>query len=970
MRLDSEGVHDPGRGQREGSAPHSGAVGARGRSVHLVGGEGGAADFAGLEEVARRDDALGLAGRTVDAALPTEHRLGGGARVLFVLHLDVVIVGVGEAYGGREGCSRQVVVRLPPINDEAVVHPQLDALRLGGARNTATRVESVRLTEGGAHQPRPTRGPVGCGPGHARGERGCDGEVDRLVRLYGAHAVGGGGRDVAAKLVGNVAGSVRVVGGLQASGHGEGRPHVVGGAARGIVRHHVGAVAPVRDRGRLVPAAHRGTPIVVRLPALARDTRAAALDDALSGRGPRGDAVKLADARHKVVARVGTAQVVVLVAGLDREDTRDARRGQGERVAGGGRGGGAGHVGKHCEGERAAKHTPVVGLGAPNNHVVAARAGRRVPQHEARVVEVGGRRHLVARVCARPNVAYCVHEPGNVGRGDSILHNGRGLQRHRVAEAELDACLDDRGVGLPVVVPVLDSDGHRGEHAGSGEGEAHASGYRLREVAAGRLGDHTKGALVDAAGAKDDANVVGARLSGRVDDAVGTRLRRRQVLHEPRGTVDTREANLEVVAAGAPQVSVEVLCGDGELGLEARGGELQAVPRTRLVCHSNRLSRTRASRLDVDRVGGAHQIVSPVQVGRAHVAERLPTRRPLQLLAGRARPRCAPRDAVLHLGVVVVGRAQLNRPRRIRGTQRGPLVHNQAVVNPHLYAVVARRCCPTVPLELIRAVHRRRHKPRVANRELSDRRDRVVIVAGRDRGKLHLLQIGGALGILDGDGEVLVVIVGRRDAAAHEQGSVEGAVAALVRRVLDAVGRVGVVDHDPVHSTALGTHLDGPGGIDAHAEDVATLAPLIVIHVVCLDGELGARASRGYGEARAGSGGARPVGDIRHDDEGKGRLLGLRLIVELRRGHNLLGGRLRGPRELCKGRAGDLLVLHLDVVEDIGLERNRRRRLIAVRVPPVNQRHAVDPQPRAVVRRRVKRVGLSVLGLDLAHPPD
>mmetsp|Transcript_24299 Transcript_24299/g.56158 ORF Transcript_24299/g.56158 Transcript_24299/m.56158 type:complete len:287 (+) Transcript_24299:6339-7199(+) len=146
MRLDSEGVHDPGRGQREGSAPHSGAVGARGRSVHLVGGEGGAADFAGLEEVARRDDALGLAGRTVDAALPTEHRLGGGARVLFVLHLDVVIVGVGEAYGGREGCSRQVVVRLPPINDEAVVHPQLDPLvRLGNASLKREHVGRLRV---------------------------------------------------------------------------------------------------------------------------------------------------------------------------------------------------------------------------------------------------------------------------------------------------------------------------------------------------------------------------------------------------------------------------------------------------------------------------------------------------------------------------------------------------------------------------------------------------------------------------------------------------------------------------------------------------------------------------------------------------------------------------------------------------------------------------------------------------------
>ena len=580
-------------------------------------------------------------------------RRGAGCeRLGFEEHLIVPVADEINVTGSGAAGNRK---RFPLRNDEAVVDPELDPLLLVGARDITSCVERVGLTEGGAHQARPARSPVSRGTRHPRGERRRNREVDGLVRLHGADAVGAGCCRVAAKLVCNEVGGVGVVGRLEAAGYGERGPHVVCGAARGIVGHDVGAVAAVRDRRSLVPSANCGAPIVVGLPALACHPRPPALDNSIGSGGARGRAVELAYPGHKVVTRVGAPQVVVLVAGLDGKDARDTGCGQGESVAGGRRRGGAGHVGEHGEGEGAAKHAAVIGLCAPNHHVVAARASRRVPQHEPRVVEVGGRRDLVPSIGARPNVADRVDKAGNVGGRGCVLHDGRGLERHGVIEAKLDPGLHDGGIRLPVAVPVLDRDGHRREHARRGEREADPGGNRLGQVTARGLGDHAKGALVDSARAKDDTNVVGTRLGGSVHDAVGAWLRGGEVLHEARGAVHSRQAHLEVVTAGAPEVAIEILGRDGELCLQARRGQLKTVPRARLVGHRNRLGCARARRLDIDRVGGAHDIVAPVQVRGAHVAEALAARRPLQLLAGGARPCGAPRGAVLHLGVVVVG---------------------------------------------------------------------------------------------------------------------------------------------------------------------------------------------------------------------------------------------------------------------------------------------------------------------------
>mmetsp|Transcript_34887 Transcript_34887/g.82191 ORF Transcript_34887/g.82191 Transcript_34887/m.82191 type:complete len:434 (+) Transcript_34887:9891-11192(+) len=127
MRLDGEAVHHSSSGQRERDSTHSGGSGTGLRRLHFVGREGRAADFAGQEQVAGRDEHLALARASRDAALPAQNRLRSRTSELLVLHLQVIVKRTPQRDGGRESRGRQVVVRLPPINDEAVVNPQLDA---------------------------------------------------------------------------------------------------------------------------------------------------------------------------------------------------------------------------------------------------------------------------------------------------------------------------------------------------------------------------------------------------------------------------------------------------------------------------------------------------------------------------------------------------------------------------------------------------------------------------------------------------------------------------------------------------------------------------------------------------------------------------------------------------------------------------------------------------------------------------
>ena len=128
VRLDRKAVHHARGRERERDPAHRRARRARWRRLHLVRREGRPAHLLGLEEVGRRDHLLALARAARDAALPAQHGLGRGARVLLVLHLDVVVVRAAQADRGRKRRRRQVVVRLPAVDDEAVVDPQLDAL--------------------------------------------------------------------------------------------------------------------------------------------------------------------------------------------------------------------------------------------------------------------------------------------------------------------------------------------------------------------------------------------------------------------------------------------------------------------------------------------------------------------------------------------------------------------------------------------------------------------------------------------------------------------------------------------------------------------------------------------------------------------------------------------------------------------------------------------------------------------------
>mmetsp|Transcript_47448 Transcript_47448/g.112945 ORF Transcript_47448/g.112945 Transcript_47448/m.112945 type:complete len:254 (+) Transcript_47448:7839-8600(+) len=135
MRLDREGVHRPRGRQRERDPAHGRAGRARRGGLDLVGREGGAGDLPGLEEVRGGDQHFVGARRPRDAAVPAELRLGGGASELLILHLEVIVVRGAQPDRRRERRGREVVVRLPAVDDERVVDPELDALvRLSDAR--------------------------------------------------------------------------------------------------------------------------------------------------------------------------------------------------------------------------------------------------------------------------------------------------------------------------------------------------------------------------------------------------------------------------------------------------------------------------------------------------------------------------------------------------------------------------------------------------------------------------------------------------------------------------------------------------------------------------------------------------------------------------------------------------------------------------------------------------------------------
>ena len=62
---------------------------------------------------------------------------------------------------------------------------------------------------------------------------------------------------------------------------------------------------------------------------------------------------------------------------------------------------------------------------------------------------------------------------------------------------------------------------------------------------------------------------------------------------------------------------------------------------------------------------------------------------------------------------------------------------------------------------------------------------------------------------------------------------------------------------------------------------------------------------------------------------------------------------LRSPAHSHICRACDFFVLELDVVKDMGLKGDSRRRLVARRVPPINHHHVVDPEFGACVPKCV-----------------
>mmetsp|Transcript_18257 Transcript_18257/g.41053 ORF Transcript_18257/g.41053 Transcript_18257/m.41053 type:complete len:342 (+) Transcript_18257:7650-8675(+) len=257
---------------------------------------------------------------------------------------------------------------------------------------------------------------------------------------------------------------------------------------------------------------------------------------------------------------------------------------------------------------------------------------------------------------------------------------------------------------------------------------------------------------------------------------------------------------------------------------------------------------------------------------------------------------------ILHLEVIVVRGAQPDRRRERRGREvvvRLPAVDDERVVDPELHTVRS-SSDPAVPLELVGGVARRCNEPRIPHRERLDRRDGVVVIPRGRRLELRVLQVGGALRVLDRRRKVVVVVVSGRDAPAHQQRRVQPRVARSVRRVLHRIRRIRVVHDDPVHRAPVDALLDRVGGVHAHGVDVPALPALVVVHVVGLDRELRRCARRRDRQPRPGGGRARAVCDVGHHDERERRLLRLRLVVELRGRHDLLRGRLRGPRELRK----------------------------------------------------------------------
>ena len=68
---------------------------------------------------------------------------------------------------------------------------------------------------------------------------------------------------------------------------------------------------------------------------------------------------------------------------------------------------------------------------------------------------------LLARVGGRSDVAHCVDKVGDVVGREEVLGEEGGLKRGSVDDVELNGGVHHRRIGLPVVMPILDSDGHR-----------------------------------------------------------------------------------------------------------------------------------------------------------------------------------------------------------------------------------------------------------------------------------------------------------------------------------------------------------------------------------------------------------------------------------------------------------------------------------------------------------------------------
>mmetsp|Transcript_9906 Transcript_9906/g.22772 ORF Transcript_9906/g.22772 Transcript_9906/m.22772 type:complete len:241 (+) Transcript_9906:3667-4389(+) len=94
----------------------------------------------------------------------------------------------------------------------------------------------------------------------------------------------------------------------------------------------------------------------------------------------------------------------------------------------------------------------------------------------------------------------------------------------------------------------------------------------------------------------------------------------------------------------------------------------------------------------------------------------------------------------------------------------------------------------------------------------------------------------------------------------------------------------------------------------------------------------------------------------------------MRFVVQLAGRNNLLRRRLTGPTKLGKSSSRNLLVLHLERVEHVGLEGDGGSGLVTEAIPAIDEWHIVHPKPGAVVCRCIERVDFRILGLQLANP--